>query len=272
MKKTIISIISLIVVVISFILINHLQLYYQPAQSMSSYPIKQFYKDDTTRILFMGDSWAAYHHEYDNHLADLISSQTERPCKVKSVGYVGAKSKEIYERLFTTSKQHILNNPDYCIISAGINDAVAKMGPNYYITNYILLIKFLVNNNITPVIIDMPDIDYHSVYKKENWIAKVRHQISSIITGSDFYSFHTYRIALLKTIAESEWSASIIYLSTEKWKKDKDYFGLFREDRIHLNKAGYRKLDKELAAIIIKNPPKRDISTIYPQVTKIIDN
>lgn len=231
--------------------------YYQPATFQPPYALQDKHADDTIRVLFMGDSWAAYHQEYDSLLVEMITIRTNKPCKVSSVGYVGAKSKEIYKQLFTGTKRYLLDHPDYCIISAGINDAVAKMSPDYYAINYSHIIRFLLEEGITPVIVGVPDVDYQLVYEQENIISKLRHNISFMVCRDDgrddgFFSFQPYRIALSDIIMQSEADSSILYLNPEKWAIDDHHSKLYRTDGIHLNARGYQKLDSCLSAEIAK--------------------
>ena len=96
-RKRIISLLLISIVMIGWGMSLILYRYYQPAKVQPIYAITPKHSDDTIRILFMGDSWAAYHADYDTLLTRLVSSNIGKPCKVKSIGYVGAKSKEIYE-------------------------------------------------------------------------------------------------------------------------------------------------------------------------------
>ena len=104
-----------------------------------------------------------------------------------SKGTVGAKTKFIYKEMHTDTpsgtKELIELSPDYAIVSAGINDAVAKMGAENYCHHYNLIIKTLFSAGIKPIIIDMPQVDYKAVYQRESTTAKIRHHISSWITA-----------------------------------------------------------------------------------------
>lgn len=227
--------------------------YYQPATEQTDYDIFQRQNDDTLRILFIGDSWAAYHHGHDSTLAQLVANHIAAPCKVQSVGYVGAKSKEIYERLFADTRPYINIHPDYCIISAGINDAIAKMGPEYYCTNYTQIICFLLRHDIIPVVMDMPDVNYHAVFERERMSAKLRHLLSAFITGTPRYSFQPYREMLRNIISQSEWNDSIVLVKAQRWCNDKGNSKLYRSDGIHLNAQGYHDLDSCMAEEISKH-------------------
>ncbi len=223
--------------------------YYQVADPRPDYSIHPAYSDDTVRILFMGDSWAAYHQAYDTLLARLVSDHSRKPCKVSSAGYVGAKSKAIYEYLFDDTKPFVVQHPDYCVISAGINDAAAKMGADFYITHYSHIVWFLLGKGIVPVVLDMPDVDYKAVYQREGLIANLRHRISSFLTGTDLYSFSSYRAALRKTITQSGWQDSVVYVRADEWLPNIKaiHDECFRADGIHLNEKGYRLLDSCLS-------------------------
>ena len=233
--------------------------YYQPATEQTYYDICQRQKDDTLRILFIGDSWAAYHHDHDSTLATLTSQVTAMPCKVQSFGHVGAKSKEIYERLFADTKPYISEHPDYCVISAGINDAVAKMAPDYYCTNYAHIIRFLLHHDITPVVIDMPDVDYRAVFEREALSSKLRHLFSAFITGVPRYSFHPYRSLLKDTISQAGWIDSIVYVKAQRWCNNDGHSRQYRSDGIHLNTQGYLYIDSCLSEEICTHHNNRKL-------------
>ena len=219
--------------------------YYQPAQVHPIYRIPAKQSDDTLRVLFIGDSWAAYHQVHDSILAMMLSSSIYKPCVVKSIGNVGAKSKEVYERLFSSTKPFILEHPDYCIISAGINDAVAKMGVDYYTSNYMNLLDFLISQEIVPIVLDIPDVDYYAVFSRETLVEKFRHRMSAVVNSVGDFSFLTYRKALTDKLESSEKGDSIIYIKASKWISSGTKY--FLEDGIHLNDKGYQLLDSCLS-------------------------
>jgi len=92
---------------------------------------------DTLTIIFIGDSWATYHSKYNNQLKNMVEDRLGIPVNVYSNGAIGAKTNAIYYYMSDTippfGTKDLLNKvPDYCIISAGINDAVAKLGTQNY--------------------------------------------------------------------------------------------------------------------------------------------
>ena len=216
--------------------------------------------DDTLRIIMIGDSWAAYHYDYDSLLSNEINKRLTKPVKVVSSGMVGAKTKTIYKLMFNSisdfgTKELIEQRPNYCIISAGINDAVAKMGGKYYSYHYVLMLKQLIANGIKPIIIDMPDVGYESVYKRESLLAKTRHRISSIINQVAMWNFSEYRQALKSKIKEHEFNDRIIYIPASSWNPNgvHEIPIIYQEDQIHLNSKGYQLLDSCIANYILSD-------------------
>ena len=210
--------------------------------------------DDTLRILMIGDSWAAYHHDNDTILATLLQEKLHKPVHVISSGMVGAKTKAIYELMFDTlssrgTQRLLATRPDYCIISAGINDAIAKMGTQNYCYHYGLIIKQLISTGITPIIIDMPDVGYYSAYKREPLFMRIRHRLSSRINMTDMWCFEDYRNALKAYLSEYHLPNQIIYIPADSWNQQgfKDKRQLYLSDDIHLNKKGYYLLDSCIA-------------------------
>lgn len=216
--------------------------------------------DDTLRIIMIGDSWAAYHYGYDSLLSNEIKKRHTKPVEVVSSGMVGAKTKTIYELMFDSisdcgTKELIEQKPNYCIISAGINDAVAKMGGKYYSHHYVLLLKQLIANGIKPIIIEIPDVGYETVYKRESLLAKIRHRVSSIINQVNMWSFNEYRQALMAQINEHEFIDRIIFIPASSWNPNgvHEIPDIYQEDKIHLNSRGYHLLDSCIAKHILSD-------------------
>ena len=229
--------------------------YYSWAEERpTNYHISRIQADDTLRVIMIGDSWAAYHHDNDTLLSTMLQKKTHKSVHVISSGMVGAKTKAIYELTFDTlssrgTQRLIATRPDYCIISAGINDAIAKMEPRNYCYHYGLIIKKLISAGITPVIIDMPDVGYYSAYKREPLLMRIRHRLSCLINKTDMWRFEDYRNALNGYITEKQLANQIIYITADSWNQEgfKDKRQLYLSDDIHLNKEGYFLLDSCIA-------------------------
>lgn len=233
--------------------------YYSYAKDNTSVYNKDRLSDDTLRIVMIGDSWVAYHHAagHDSALAELLGRCTNRPTIIRASGMVGAKTKTIYKLMYdsisSAATRNILKkSPDYCIISSGINDAVAKMGTKNYSYHYMLILKQLLVNHIKPIIIDMPDVGYQSVYQRESFFTQFRHRLSCMFNGTDMWSFNDYRNSLIKNIQDSNYTHRVIYINAKEWNPQghKDSRNLYMPDDIHLNANGYTLLDSCIATHI----------------------
>ena len=67
----------------------------------------------------------------------VIHAQIGKPVQVRSAGVGGLTSKEIYNGIFTNIelKSTIEWGPDFCFVSAGINDCNKKVGTKNYREN-----------------------------------------------------------------------------------------------------------------------------------------
>lgn len=233
--------------------------YYSLADEIITQKTKNTHEGDSLIVICMGDSWASYHSQYDQHLKTCIETKVKKPTKVISKGTVGAKTKSIYKEMHidgpSGTKELIELLPNYAIVSAGINDAVAKMGTKNYCHHYNLIIKELISAGIKPIIIDMPLVDYRAIYQRESLIARIRHHISSWITGAPLWSFDNYRTALQSLIKQDVINKRLIYISASEWNPEgyKDSRHLYLEDHVHLNEKGYFLLDSCLTSTIYQD-------------------
>lgn len=74
--------------------------------------------------------------------------------------------------------------------------------------------------------------------------------MKSIMTQSKMYCFHEYREALLSMLQKENLSDRVVYVPMTKWNGDQINPSLFTEDKIHLNREGYHKLDESIATAI----------------------
>lgn len=213
-----------------------------------------YISNDTLNVAFIGDSWAAYHHDYDRVLETILNKKGQS-AHVVSVGDVGAKSHGIYERIYSTTKPLLMEQPEYCIISAGINDAVAKLGKEYYVHHYMLILQQLLELGIRPVVLEMPEVNYRAVADREPWTMRIRHILSSLMTGAELYGFASYKSALQQAIQKADMQSRIIYISAESWNADgyRDKRNLYLSDGVHLSDSGYEVLDSCIASEIVKD-------------------
>jgi lysophospholipase L1-like esterase len=246
-----------VVITLLLLLLGSLRLHpyyhFAPKQSVMG-KMMSMPPNDTLKIAFIGDSWAAYHCDYDKNL-ELRLTQNNRPAQVVSQGNVGAKSKEIYQRMFSSTKQILLEHPNYCVVSAGINDAVAKMGSDYYVHHYMLIIRQLLDMGIVPVVLEMPEVNYRAIASREAWTMRLRHVLSSLLTDSELYGFESYKNALVFAIRKANIQNRIVYISSDLWNSNgfRDERSLYLSDETHLNDRGYEVLDSCITIEILKD-------------------
>ena len=244
----------LITVIVLLLCLIRLHPYYQYAQlqdmNLSPSPIKT----DTLKIAFIGDSWADYHHPYDSLLCSMLSVGA-RLVSVKTKGNVGAKSKGIYERLSSTTRPILVWHPHYCIISAGINDAVAKLGADNYVHHYLLILRQLIRLGIKPVVLEVPDVNYRAIASRESWTMRLHHTLSSFLTGSKMYNFDSYRTSLKDAIDGLVRGGKVVYVPADAWNPlgYLDNRRLYESDETHLNPLGYHLLDSCIASVILRD-------------------
>ena len=215
--------------------------YYAPPKIRQSYRTMH-HNDDTLRIAYIGDSWAAMHKMYDRKMEQMIEDKLHRPVIVLSYGICGLTSKEIYEYLFndSTLKNFIKNGFDYCVISAGINDTYKKMSTAYYQESMKGIISFMEGNHIHPIIIEIPDYDIQKAYDHQTVTKKLLRQFSMFVTGSPKDCKQTYRDALRQTLGNR-----VDIVGYQEWNNNysKDQKILYSEDGMHLKEEGYNRLD-----------------------------
>lgn len=229
--------------------------YYTPPTERKAYIIPH-HNDDTLRVAYIGDSWAAMHKEHECILAQIIEDSIHRPVKVSSFGIHGKTSKAIYEYLFENQGLHqfMMQGYDYCVISAGINDTYKKMSTDYYKKSMDYMIRFLLTNHIHPIILDIPDYDIVKAYERQNAARKILRRISLFLTGSQINCKQTFRNTLSDLINDNN-EGHISILKYQEWNSNyqNDLKSYYLSDGMHLNKKGYARLDSCIALHVIHN-------------------
>ena len=220
-------------------------------------------EDDTLRIGIIGDSWAYLHHatQMDTYLSRHLSDILIRPVKVITKGKNGEITREIYKNMFSYgvdgSKYIFEGGLDYCVISAGINDAFRNLGVKQYTYHYQLILDFLMSNSICPIVIEIPDVNIwdSQLYKPYKEIAV--DFIRSFMSGSPMYNCADYREEL-KTALNNELFRDNIYIPLSKWNGTESNIRkeLSLPDQIHLNLKGYEKLDSAIILAIFEREQK----------------
>ena len=234
--------------------------YYAPPKERKPYTIERI-NDDTIRIAYIGDSWAFFHRQYDQRMTDSLSSKLNHPAKVTSLGYCGRNSKEIYLYLFDNPElaKYISKGYDYCFISVGINDANKKMSSNYYKRSMACIIQFLLANQITPIILEIPDYDIERMYRWEIPSRKLLRPFSRFVTGTPINCKKEFRQALNDLLTEKEYGERVQIIRYKSWNNhfSEDIRTYYQGDGIHLNDKGYAKLDSCIIETCVKLQNRR---------------
>ncbi len=220
--------------------------YYAPPKERQPYIIAK-HQSDTIRVAYIGDSWAFFHQPYDERLSDSLTNKLNQPARVYTSGYNGRSSKEIYWYLFDNPQlvSFISKGYDYCVISAGINDANKKMSSEYYKQSMAYIIQFMLTNDIIPIIIELPDYDIEKTYRWQTPSRKLLRPISRLVTGTPINCKSEFRKAFNELLAEKNYGNNVQVIRYKAWNTDfeKDLKELYKGDGIHLNAEGYAKLD-----------------------------
>jgi len=218
--------------------------------------------DDTLRIVMIGDSWAGIHSELgmDTLFQCMLSENIKVPVKVTSKGKGGEKSRGIYQLMFDDetaygTKSLISSSPDYCVISAGINDAAANLGTDYFCYHMKLIIRFMLSKHIRPILLEVPDVNIWNVYGGKPVKDLLSDYLRTFMTHCEMYHYAEYREALKSLIIREGLSDSVVYIPMRSWNGNGTRINrsLFWDDQIHLNDRGYELLDSCMTDAIIED-------------------
>ena len=236
------------------------------------YSIPPRHNDDTLRVAVLGDSWAEYHTtlECDTIFCRYARKLTSVPVRCFSTGHSGMPSGNIYKEMFADreveyewernfcSQPLIEKHPDYCIVMAGINDMRLFKPVDYYTGNYKLILKFLLKNDIRPVVMEMPDVDFVSFNSQRSFFKQWSYKLLSIWTKIDDNSAQTYRDAMRQMLKDEGLMGRVLFIPVTKWNPGGVAANphIYLDDRFHLNMEGYHVLDSCMATEIVKDYKK----------------
>lgn len=262
MKKIIVTVFVLLALVVAFVCYYSFNSCYKPAEEQTGLSVLH-HNDDTIRIAYIGDSWAYFHKNVRCVIDSIIQVETGKPTLIRNAGVGGLTSKEIYNSLFTNRdiRTIIEWGPDFCFVSAGINDSNMKSGRENYKENMRLLISSLLDHHIIPVILEIPYYDIFYTFWRRSPISMFRSIRSMLWTQSAINCIDSYSNAYNELITEQHWQDVIITIRRVCWNP-KGYEGqkeLYTSDRMHLNQDGYYVLDSCIASQIVKFLKNNDV-------------
>jgi hypothetical protein len=217
--------------------------------------------DTTLTIGIIGDSWVAG-GKLDTIIHNALLTKGFKS-KILSSGQPGAKSKLIYQNLFEgngnehSSKFIVESRPDYCIVIAGVNDAVSEIGGNFYSYHMDQIIKTLLHYKIKPIIVSCPEFGIKETIDNMNVLNKNRNIISAYFNNNgEIDNIKTYRKILDEKLVTERLKDSIILIDFDNVCSDYNKCRELYENTSHLSKKG----DEKLGQIII-NELIRKINT-----------
>jgi len=243
--------------------------YYMPPRSIAPYEVRQ-HDDDTLRVIMIGDSWVYYHETLRRDSTfelDLKRAMHSQKVKVTAKGKGGATSGAIYQRMSAERTWEIdydLNwcaqpvieaGADYCVVSAGINDARQRRGKNYYVTNYLRILRLLLSYGIRPVVLEVPDVEIDEAFDGNTLYYRLKARICMALLHTELRGVGDYRQTLKDSLESSHLMDSVVYVSAASWNPEgwKDKRKIYTDDNFHLNLPGYALLDSTLAAAIVQD-------------------
>ena len=267
-KRLIWGSLSVVLVLLSaFYFIPIYKFYYVP-EELPKYDIRPLHADDTLRIAFIGDSWADYHTllSGDTIIANAARKIYKKPVKAVTRGKQGALSKEIYYFMYSNKTvEHsyepdrctqplIEDHPNYCVVFAGINDVTYLRSTKYYAENMRLIIRLLLHNDIRPVVMEIPLVNFTEPIQSKTLRARCFFKLRSILMGTWKHQGKNYHNALLEMLDNTRLKDSVLYISAKQWNPEgATDTTMFLTDRLHLNLNGYHRLDSCIASEIIKD-------------------
>ena len=246
------GVITIIVLTFSWYLIDRFS--YSSARPFYSVKMDN---DSALTIGIIGDSWVA-----DEKLDLLLHNRLLEKGfenRILSSGHPGAKSKLIYQNLFKestnehSSKFIVESKPDYCIVIAGVNDAIGQVGANFYSHHMLLIINTLLHYKIKPVIVELPEFGIIETTNEMGFIKGERNKIYARFTNSgEIDNIKTYRKAFVKELETENLKDSIILIAYDNVCEDyskclKLYLGTS-----HLSQEGNEKLVQIVTNELIK--------------------
>lgn len=252
-----------------------------PSKEQPFYDARPPYHDDTLRVAIIGDSWAEFHSHLHGTVDSLFPKRASQmigvpvQCRIRGKG--GAMSKEIYYFMFRELTEEdpmkpdyctqplIEWHPDYCVLQAGINDAIFQRGLDYYTEHYRMMLRLLLYNGIRPVAMEMPMVDAASAIDYKTYFKRSAYHLKAYLLGTRGNNVPRYQSALRQMLEETGLKDSVVFIPADSWIPEGWHdTSVFLRDRIHLNLDGYKKLDSVIAVNIAKDWRNRNIRRKEP--------
>ena len=210
------------------------------------------------KIGIIGESWAAG-RKIDDYL--IVAMQDKGVVAyVTSQGHPGAKSKLVYQDLFKPdieeySSNHVLYGEpiDICIVLTGVNDTASYVGADFYSYHLNLIVSALITRGITPLVVEIPEYGIEETDSK-SLHGKIRRRLMRLVHDNNQIDIiPKYRKFSKQQLMPDILKEEIIYFPFQSVSSD--YLSdknLYRDDLLHLNDDGNKKLALEISKVIKK--------------------
>ena len=209
--------------------------------------------DSVLTIGIIGDSWVAG-KKLDSLLHSCLLSYGFSSTVISS-GHPGAKSKLIYQNLFKTNDEHyssrfvLESSPDYCIVVAGVNDAIGQVGGNFYSYHLRQIIKTLIDYKIKPVVVTLPQFDIERTIGDMKRIKKYRNYIFALFTNDGkINNIETFQNILSEDLQLESLTDSVVLVDFNEICSNYDECREYYANSSHLSIEGNRKLADLIAS------------------------
>lgn len=208
-------------------------------------------------IGIIGDSWVSG-QKLDSIIHNrLLYKGVDN--KILSSGHPGAKSKMIYQNLFKENKEDhsskfiIQNNPDYCIVIAGVNDTVGQVGPKFYSHHIEMILKTLIHYQIKPILVELPEFGIIERTDEISFKEKVKYKIyAKFTTSGEIDNIKIYRKYVDRILNTDNIKDSIIFIDFDLICNDYNKHKELYADSFHLSKKGKEKLGHLIVDELLK--------------------
>jgi hypothetical protein len=250
-KRIILIIVIILAIATTYYLINRWS--YAKAHDFT---IEKKHATDTLSIGIIGDSWVAG-QKLDSILHNALLKDGYTLNKIVSSGEGGANSELIYSNMFLdrsepfSSNKVFYSNLKYCVVIAGVNDAIGQYGGAFYTHHVILIIKSLLKDNIRPVVVMLPEFGIQEAENEFNIFKRDRNIIFGHFTGNGFSTtIRDYRKMLSAELDKQHLTDSIVKVNFDSvimnYQSNKRYY----RNPPHLNVAGNQLFGKYIVKCI----------------------
>lgn len=206
------------------------------------------------RVALVGDSWVArggLEEPLTKHLTRLGLKVS-----VVSYGLGGADTRRIYQEMRigsedtnSTASPLFAKGVRYCVILAGVNDAVGHLGAEFYAHHMTAMIALVQRYGIVPVVMEMPDFGIGQVKAGDAFSAIKRAVFRYVFDGGRVDVRKHYREVFRKRLTENRIAGGLV-LRSEQLRLDYSVNSALYSDPAHLSEEGYERLAEAIAEAI----------------------